>query len=244
MFDRLKQRRAQRAAERATQVQREHLEEAQRIDQQLSGMIQLARDAAAGTWPTVETSMPLHRGEHALLELDGAGLIEPHRGPGHWQGASQAISVHVPGTKSMRYRIGGTRGTFVQGDENPTLIDTGTLTITNQRAAFVGAKQTREWAWSKLVGFHDDQVAAWTGIAVSNRQKISGVSYPQGRAATVRLALELGVAITNDTVADLIHDLETERATLAAHDPGSAALSDPSADCRTDEQPPSDSSVT
>jgi hypothetical protein len=47
------------------------------------------------------------------------------------------------------------------------------------------AQQTREWAWSKLVGFHDDEVAAWTGIAVSNRQKISGIAYPPADAATL-----------------------------------------------------------
>ena len=117
----------------------------------------------------------------------------------------------------MRYRVGGTRGTFVQGEEHPTPIDTGTLTITDHRAVFLGAQQTREWAWSKLVGFHDDEVTAWTGIAVSNRQKISGVAYPPAAAASVRLTLELAAAIGNGTVDHLVADLEAERADWATH---------------------------
>jgi hypothetical protein len=188
-------------------------------------LIAEAQGAAAGSFPAIEASIPLRRGEHVLYSLDGAGLIESRRGPGHWQGGSQAISVHVPGTRSMRYRVGGTRGTFVAGDENPTLIDTGLLGITDHRAVFVGAQQTREWAWSKLVGFHDDQVAAWTGIAVSNRQKISGVSYPPAQAARVRFALELGVAIANGTVTDLVRDLGAERAEWAKQRPASIATS-------------------
>jgi hypothetical protein len=119
----------------------------------------------------------------------------------------------------MRYRVGATRGSFIQGDEHPTPIDVGTLTITDHRAVFLGAQQTREWAWSKLVGFHDDEVAAWTGIAVSNRQKISGIAYQPADAASVRLTLELAAAIGNGTVDHLVADLEAERADWANHRP-------------------------
>ena len=225
MFEKWKASRAQRAAEKAARERAGREATWEQTDRQFAALIDQATATNAGTFPTIDSSIPLHGGEHALLNLDGVGLIEPRHGPGHWQGASQAISVHVPGTKSMRYRVGGTRGTFVQGEENPTMIDTGTLTITDHRAVFLGAKQTREWAWTKLVGFHDDQVAAWTGIAVSNRQKISGVSYPPAQAAHVRLALELGVALANSTVADLIHDLETERTDWAKQRPALPASS-------------------
>jgi hypothetical protein len=108
----------------------------------------------------------------------------------------------------MRYRTGVTRGTYVSGDERPTIIDTGMFTVTSQRALFVGAKQSREWAWSKLVGFHDDDGEHWTGIAVSNRQKVSGVSYGAAEAYKIRFYLELGAAMASGTVEQLLSGLE------------------------------------
>src|SRR5262249_22589818 len=125
--------------------------------------------------PADAPGVPLHAkaGERLFLSAEGAFLIEPRRGPGHYEGASQGVSVHVPGTKSMRYRVGATRGTFVQGEEKPTPIDQGTFVITDQRAVFIGAQQTREWLWSKLIGFTHSADAPWTAIAVSNRQKVS-----------------------------------------------------------------------
>jgi hypothetical protein len=108
----------------------------------------------------------------------------------------------------MRCRVGGTRGTYAQGDESPTIIDNGTLTITDQRVVFIGAKQTREWLWSRFVGFHDDDAAHWTGIAVSNRQKVSGISYDRDQAVGLRFSLELAAATANGTLAELIAELE------------------------------------
>ena len=65
--------------------------------------------------------------------------------------------MRVLGTKSMRYRVGQTKGTLVAGEETPTVIDQGSVTVTTTRAVFVGSKQTREWAWAKLVSVeHDD----------------------------------------------------------------------------------------
>ncbi|MGZ4737499.1 MAG: hypothetical protein ACXV8R_18015 [Acidimicrobiia bacterium] len=219
MFEQWKARRAQRAADAAGRdLARREADWAQ-TDQQLAGWIERGRAATRGSFSTVAASIPLKGGEHALLDVAGVSLIEPRRGPGHWQGASQGVSVHIPGTRSMRYRVGATRGSFVQGDEHPTPIDTGTLTITDRRAVFLGAQQTREWAWSKLVGFHDDDATAWTGIAVSNRQKISGIAYPPADAAAVRLTLELAAAIGNGTVDQLVADLEAERADWATHRP-------------------------
>jgi hypothetical protein len=219
VFEKWKARRAQRSAETAAQQAAQLEATWERTDQQLAALIDRAKAAAAGNFPPLDVSIPLKAGEHALLEVAGVSLVEPRRGPGHWQGANQGVSVRIPGTRSMRYRIGATHGTYVQGDEHPTPIDAGTLTITDHRAVFLGAQQTREWVWSKLVGFHDDNVTAWTGIAVSNRQKISGVAYPPSETASVRLSLELGAALGNSTIDAFIADLESERADWATHRP-------------------------
>ena len=166
----------------------------------------------------VDIPIALHRDERMLLAVVGAILIETRRGAGHWQGANQGVSVHVPGTRSMRYRIGATRGTFVQGDESPTPIDEGTFTITNQRATFVGAKQTREWLWAKLVGIAHQGATPWTAIAVSNRQKTSGVGYDVEHAGLIRFWIDLATARANGTADTLIAELEAERAALGPPD--------------------------
>ena len=156
----------------------------------------------------------LKQGERMLLTISGALLIEPRRLPGEWQGRSQGVSVHVPGTRSMRYRVGQSRGTFVAGAEVPSPIDTGQFTVTNQRSVFVGAKQTREWSWAKLISVQHQPDAPWTSIAVSNRQKTSGVAYDVAHADLIRFRLDLAVARATDTIDELVATIHAEIAAL------------------------------
>ena len=216
MFEKHKAHKAGQAQQRLA-VQQQQQEAARQHERDvLAWCAATARAVANETAAPVSTPIALKAKEQAIYFVDGAGLVESRRGPGHWQGGSQGVSVRIPGTKSMRYRVGATRGTYAQGDESPTLIDNGSLTITTTRAVFIGAKQTREWAWAKLLGFHDEATTAWTGIAVSNRQKVSGISYPPAQAVAVRFYLELGAAVANGTVDDLIAELD------AAPDSGAA----------------------
>jgi hypothetical protein len=119
----------------------------------------------------------------------------------------------------MRYRIGATRGQFMAGEERPTPIDEGTFVVSSERAVFIGAKQTREWAWSKLLGVIHSDDAPWTSIAVSNRQKTSGVLYDKQNEEQVRFALDLAIARAEGTAASLIAQLESELSTLPAPPP-------------------------
>jgi len=116
----------------------------------------------------------LKKGEDAYLSVQGAGLIEPRRAPGQWSGGSHGVSFRV--AKGVSYRVGASRGTYTQGAERPTMIDTGLFAVTNQRCLFVGGKRTTEWLYTKLVGFSLDG-AATAVFNVSNRQKASGVVY-------------------------------------------------------------------
>ena len=93
-------------------------------------------------------------GELAYAVLQGASLIEPRRLPGEWHGRNQGVSIPV--YKGVRYRVGGTKGTFQQGAEVPTPIDTGTVLISDQRVVFAGDKASREWLYPKLIGFRHD----------------------------------------------------------------------------------------
>jgi hypothetical protein len=223
VFEKHKERKAELAAQTAAQAEHRAADAAAtaaaQADALLGWCIDRTREVLDDTPVRLTTSLPLKSGERPLLELDGAELVEPRSSGGQWQGRSQGVSIRVPGTRSMRYRVGATRGTYVRNEEKPTVIDTGTLTITTKRAVFVGSKQSREWAWAKLTGLHDEPGVAWTAIGVSNRQKVSGVAYPPERAVEVRFYLELGAASGNGTAAQMLTELEEERTAHATPAP-------------------------
>ena len=114
---------------------------------------------------------------------------------GHWSGRSAGFSVPV--TDGIRFRVGKSAGTYVQGEEKPTIIDTGDISFTTQRVVFQGGKYTREWLFSKLVGVVHDANQPCTAIQVSNREKTSGIVYAGLSPEIVRLKLEVAVAIFN-----------------------------------------------
>lgn len=156
----------------------------------------------------------------------GAVLIEPKKGPGQWKGGSQSVSMPIPGTR-LRYRIGASKGTFQQGDETPTPIDEGTFVVTDKRGIFTGQKQSREWTWSKLLGITHYE-PGWTAMAVSNRQKISGVGVDSDNVEHMRFLIELAVARAtgssiDDLRSDALADVAEARAALAALGPAAIA---------------------
>jgi hypothetical protein len=212
VFEKSKARRAEREAETAARAASLAAQQRQHVLDLYDWTVARARSIADGTFADADSRLALKKSERVIYGLDGVGLVESRKGPGHWQGRSQGVSVHVPGTKSMRYKVGQTKGTFVAGDEKPTVIDSGSVTVTTMRAVFVGSKQTREWTWAKLIAVQDDD-PSWIGIAVSNRQKVSGITIPSpDHRLPLQLALDMAVAVSNDTAADYVADLEHQRA--------------------------------
>jgi Protein of unknown function (DUF2510) len=164
--------------------------------------------------PAIDTPLNLKRNERVFYVLPGAGLMETRSGPRHWQGGYSGFSFKV--TNRIRYHVGGTRGTSVQGPDETKLLDTGTATITNQRIVFQGQKQSREWAFSKLLGYQHDEQSPWTPIQVSNRQKVSGIRYDANAAQAFQFNLALALATFNEKrdtfAAGLATELEQHRA--------------------------------
>ena len=113
----------------------------------------------------------LKPGEVLLGQVQQVGLIQERSDGGHWQGASQGFSIPIGSIKgrSVRYRVGATRGHYVQGQPHPTAVDHGTLSITNQRIVYQGATKTAECLFTKLLGVQESDGALV--ISVSNRQK-------------------------------------------------------------------------
>mgnify|MGYP001618610102 CR=1 FL=1 len=215
LFDRVKEKREAATIEKARARQ-------QRED--AAARLQYQRDREAWDWWMDEllvcqelakeggatdggSPLMLKKGEAVFMVGQGAALVEPRRLPGQWVGRSQGVSVRV--MKGVTYRVGGNKGTYVQGEEIPTPIDTGSVTLTNQRVVFQGAKQTREWLFSKLLGYQHDPVAPITYLQVSNRQKTSGFLYDDATAPAIRLRLEVALAWADGDAIEVMPVLET-----------------------------------
>jgi hypothetical protein len=188
-------------------------------------------DAAAELLETAQTfngedsnGLLLKRGEALFAAISNSALVEDRRGAGHWEGRSSGVSFPIGsiGGRSIRYRVGSTRGHFVQGAPVPTPIDVGTVYITNQRVVFQGAKQTRECRFDKLIGFQHTPDGA-TIFSVSNRQKPTTVFYGQAVAGWVDFRLDLALAHYRGEVPALVGQLEQDLAAIDAAKPSPPA---------------------
>jgi len=116
-------------------------------------------------------------------------------------------SASVPVTGGVRLRVGKSRGTYIQGEEAPTVIDSGVVSVTTQRVVFQGPKYTREWDFSKLLGVMHYSDRPASALQVSNRQKTSGLVYQGEIPEVVRLSLAVAVAIYDGEAAEAAKEL-------------------------------------
>jgi hypothetical protein len=167
------------------------------------------------------TAIMLKAGETVFASVDGAALVEDRRGAGQWTGRSQGVSFPIGslGGRSIRYRVGRTKGHYVQAAPIPTAIDRGTLVVTNMRVVFQGAKQTRECLFGKLIGFQHDDDAGQTVISVSNRQKPTCVAYGPTLSSWFDFRLDLAIAHYRNAVPALVQQLQDDLAALDASKP-------------------------
>jgi hypothetical protein len=189
---------------------------------------QAERDAQAELLDTAKNgtgsgadSIMLKAGEAVFAKVTNTSLVEERKGPGHYQGHSQGVSIPIAkvGGRSIRYRVGVNKGHYVSGAPSPTAIDNGTTYITNQRVIFQGGKQTRECAFAKLIGFeHDDNIGTTT-FSVSNRQKPTTIHYGPGIAGWFDFRLELGLAHFKGTVDQLVAELQADLDEIDKHRP-------------------------
>lgn len=171
----------------------------------------------------------LKPGEALYFTVTNASLVEDRAGKGHYEGRSQGVSIPVGsiGGRSVRYRVGATKGHYVQGAPVATCIDKGTLFITNQRVVFQGLRQTRECLYSKLIGVAHDDVGGSTTLSVSNRQKPTTVVYGPGCVADVDFRLDLALAHYRGTLGEFVAALEQELAQIDAQRPSAPSGANP-----------------
>lgn len=136
------------------------------------------------------------RDEHVIAVVSEVGLIESRRGPTQFRGGSTGVSFRV--SKRISIRQSGMKGKAIPGEETPTIIDTGRFVVTDQRAIFVGGKQSREFDWDKLLSYDIQSLQRNSSIIylpVSNRQKVSGVAADTSSMEHLYQRVAFGVAV-------------------------------------------------
>jgi len=171
----------------------------------------------------------LATGESVYLQVSGCALIEERRGAGTYVGHSHGVSIPVAriGGRPIRYRVGASKGHFVQGDPAPTVIDTGTVTVTSSRVVFQGGAQTRESPFAKLIGVHHDAATGATTFSLSNRKTPVTVRYGPGVSETFEFRLDLALANFRGTVDELVAGLVADLAAIDASRPEPVDIGQP-----------------
>ena len=101
------------------------------------------------------------------------------------------------------------------GYDVPTVVDRGSLVVTNERVVFSGSKR-REWLFDQLLDI-SHIAAGQTMMQVANRQKPSGIDYDSARGT--RFRLDLAHAAFRGTRAALAATLRTQAAAHVAAEP-------------------------
>ena len=118
-----------------------------------------------GRLPTVESPhLIAKRGEVVHFETSAALLKEV--AVREFRGGSQGVSLRV--AKGVRYRVGAMRGHMVTVGTQMQVADTGVLSVTSQRAAFLGNRKTLDMPYSKLIGM--ELFSDGVRFSLSNRQ--------------------------------------------------------------------------
>ena len=147
--------------------------------------------------------------EHVIAIVSEVGLIESRRGPTEFKGGSTGVSFRL--TKRVSVRKSGMRGTATAGEETPTVIDQGKFVISDQRAVFVGNKQSREFEWDDLLSYDLQKIGKKNAILylpVSNRQKVSGIASDLASIEQAHQRVAFGVAVATGRKEDFLNMLK------------------------------------
>jgi len=204
-------------AEQEAAESRERVALAERADQ-VKELKYLLAVASGDSSPAV-TNLMLKPGEIGVAQITNVGLIEDRKGAGQWTGSSQGVSFPIGkiGGRSVRYRVGATKGHYVQGSAVPTQVDVGTMTITSQRIVYQGAKKTAECLFTKLLGIQHS--GDGITLSVSNRQKPTAIYYGAQIDDKVTNRLSVALALYNGDAEETKVQLQTQINELEASKP-------------------------
>jgi hypothetical protein len=124
--------------------------------------------------PYEDAPFELRHGERYVLSLRDQMLVESRRGTRVSTRSTDAFTVAL--AKGFYYTAAAGQSVSPEPDDELKQIDTGVAHFTTHRVVFVGAKQTREWDFAKLLGTTEEPGGLRLMISVSNRQKTSGLA--------------------------------------------------------------------
>jgi hypothetical protein len=201
LLDKIKADINQRKSDNAKQIYEKRLADWQAQHDALVNSLNLVKTFQGA----ITTELMLKPGEALFFKVTNTGLVEERRGVGHYEGRSSGFSVPLG---KIRYRVGTSKGHFVQGAPIATAVDTGTTCVTNKRVIFQGSKQTRECSFDKLIGIQHDDINGSTTISVSNRQKPTTIHYGAQLAGAFDFRLDLALAHYRHTVPQMAAQVE------------------------------------
>jgi hypothetical protein len=184
---------------------------------------------AAQTEGTSPDGLALHRGELCYGTLTCCSLVEERRGRGHFETGSAGVSIPIGKVagRPIRYRLGATRGHYVEGTPSPTAIATGTLYVTNQRLVFLSNTQTRECRYDHLVGIQRaDELGSLT-VSLSNRQHPVVFSFGKDASPWLALHIEIAMSYFRGDHDELVKQLAEKVAELDTAKPESSTVPSP-----------------
>ena len=154
-----------------------------------------------------------------MFGTSNVSLVEDRKGKGHYTGHSSGFSIPVAsvGGRSVRYRVGASKGHYVQGAPHPEAIDKGKLVITNQRVVFCGTKKAVESLFAKLVSANVESGDLY--LSVSNRQKVTRIHCGASLDGWLKLRLTLAMAIGRGDSAEMAAQLQAQITELEANKP-------------------------
>ena len=170
---------------------------------------------------TTDSGIVMQPEEGLILSLEPTALIEAHQAPGRWEGRSSGFSFPIVplGGSAIRYNIGSTRGTFVQGPLVERPVDAGNLWITTKRILFQGEKQTRDCPLGKLVAVDYNPSIGAVRLSLSNRKTPVTVLVGTGYLDEVQRRITLALAYSRDDVPALLADVQRDLQAVEAAKP-------------------------
>lgn len=209
---------AQQAAAASVAAQVDIQERIDTIDTMIDAVERSARGDLDGLFTGDDGPLVLKAGEFAIAKVENSALLETTRAPATYQGGYGGVSFPLFG--GIRLNTGGVRGKRIPGKESLSFVEEGDTVITNKRAVFLGASNTVEWPFAKVIACEHNELG-YTTFALSGRKKNSGFGYGTEAADQVQFRIEWGIALCNGTTEQLLAQLRAERSHLTdTADPG------------------------
>ena len=89
-------------------------------------------------------TLNLQKGEGVYIQVHKVSLLGDVKSAGHYVSGYQGVSIPIGslGGRTIRYKVGRSKGHYVAGTTHEATVDTGELYITNARIVYAGNKKT------------------------------------------------------------------------------------------------------